>query len=123
MSGKSKGTGLVDDEGKVVTEIEAFNQMVDRNAEKVISRASSSLAKGVVAGVAEIFKKNPSVMNNNCYTQTVDFTNYQNDGMGCPTLTKEQIKAQKWMERKNPLYDMIMELTKKPKRAKIRRVK
>lgn len=74
MNGKSIGTGLINEEGKIVKEIKS---------------------------------------------KVSDLTNYQNDGMGCPTLTKEQ---QKWMERenRNPLYDMITKLKKK---SKIRRVK
>lgn len=85
MSNKTEGTGLLDDNGNIVKEIKDFDKMVDRNAEQVLSRTTSPLARGIIQGLAGVIKKHPEAMNDNCYTQTVDFTNYQNDGMGCPT--------------------------------------
>jgi len=87
MSGKSIGSGLINEEGKIVKEIkETPREMSDRINENFIQSLYDEVGVGRY------------------------LTNYQNDGMGCPgeipkaliegnwevrPLTKEELKATK----------------------------
>lgn len=68
MTGKSKGTGLLDDSGKVVREIKATKSLVD------------------------LFTPGSHVSQGDVIDKAYAYTNYQNDGMGCQTENIEVLE-------------------------------
>lgn len=73
MNGKSKGTGLLNDKGKIVKEIKA---KIAEAEKKMLNTALQISLTGNIGALGDI-------------------TNYQNDGMGCPTSDIKKPKAKK----------------------------
>ena len=88
MSGKSEGSGLLNDKGEIVREIKA----------EIGGKSDRLFPHGWLNGPP----------NHHALTPPIEdlWINQQNDGMGCPTPTE----AEKMLECKNPLYDAITKL-------------
>lgn len=108
MGNKTEGTGLVDDEGSIVKEIkEEFLYELPDNTWMWFELSKESRTE-----------------QSNVIDKKISYTNYQNDGLGCPTEEFGKNCAKEIINKHWPLVESeLKKIVKKPKRAKIRRVK